>query len=129
MISFENPWRFAYPEQFPTIFFWTRQGFAVAPFWSDNDIRREGAVRYATYCNISDPQCTTSEIGQQLLDDVNRYFQGRQQEGETRFVGEWLLIAHWDHVPPSPHGDNDFQRFSEDELNKVIIILLHACMV
>ena len=120
VISFDDPWMFSYPDPFPTRFYWTRQGLAVAPFWSDNDIRKEGEVRFATYCNITtSPECVTSTNGQNLLDDVNKYIQGRQKEGDTQFVGSWLLVVHWDHVHPSPHGSDNHEGIPEEELNKV----------
>ena len=116
VISFDKPWKYSYPDRFPTTFYWTRQGLAVAPFWSDNDIRKEGAVRYAAY---SITERATKPEGQQLMDDVNEYVQNLQAEGEQRFRGKWLLIVHWDHVHPSPHGEEDHEGIPEDELEKV----------
>ena len=90
----------------------------MAPFWSDNDIRKEGAVRYATYCT-GNRECTTSPEGESLLSEVNAYVQSYVKEGEPPFTGKWLLVVHWDHVHPSPHGDDDHKGIPEDELNKV----------
>lgn len=106
---------YSYPDRFPTDYYWTREGIAVAPFWSDNDIRKEGAVRYATYSTSDEdnPQ------GEQLMSDVNEYIRNLQEEGETRFRGKWLLVVHWDHVHPSPHGEEDHNGIPEDELEKV----------
>lgn len=116
MISFDKPWKYSYPNRFPTNFYWTRQGLAVAPFWSDNDIRKEGAVRYAAY---SITERAEKPEGEQLMDDVNEYIQNLQEEGEERFRGKWLLVVHWDHVHPSPHGEEDHNGIPEDELEKV----------
>ena len=73
---------------------------AVAPFWSDNDIRRAGAVRYLTYSSSD----TDNLEGRRLMNEINAYIQIQQRQGEERFEGHWLLAAHWDHVHPSPHG-------------------------
>ena len=118
MISFNKSWNYAYPDTFPTSYFWTRKGLAVAPFWSDNDIRKEGSVRYATYCTVNQ-ECSKSHEGDNLLKEVNEYVQQFVKEGEPPFRGRWLLVAHWDHVPPSPHGEIDHMGIPEDELNKV----------
>ena len=51
-----------------------------------------------------------------LLSQVN------QRVGDLigeRFYGEWLLIVHWDHVHPSPHGEDDHRGIPEDDLEKV----------
>lgn len=89
---------------------------AVSPFWSDNDIRREGAVRYATFHS---GDAATNPDGKNWLDQVNMYIQSTQQEGEEKFQGNWLLTVHWDHVHPSPHGEEDHRGISEEELGKV----------
>ena len=120
VISFDKVWKFGYPERFPTDFFWTRQGLAVAPFWSDNDIRKEGTVRYASYCTIPlNEECSFSSEEQEIMDMVNRYIQDNQDVNEDRFEGNWLLVAHWDHVHPSPHGEEDHNGIPQEELDKV----------
>ena len=91
---------------------------AVAPFWSDNDIRREGAVRYASFY-VND--ANDNPDGKTWLDQVNEYVQSTQEENEEKFVGTWVLTVHWDHVHPSPHGDDDHRGISEDELEKVCL--------
>ncbi len=119
VISFQLPYKYSLPDRFPTNFYWTQQSKVVAPFWADNDIRKEGAVRYASYCNITGhPQCQTHEKGQAILDAVNTYIQ-RTQTGNDMFIGNWMLIAFWDHVHPSPHGDVNTRGIPEEILNKV----------
>ncbi len=117
---------FSYPNDFPTRSIWTRQRNVIAPFWSDNDIRLEGVVRYTSYCNISNhPECNhNTDTYQPLLDVVNRYIQNDVVAEGNFFVGNWMLIAQWDHVHPSPHG-NETQNmgFSNLELNKVCGLL------
>ena len=116
VISFENPWMYSYPEQFPTSNFDVRNALAVAPFWSDNDIRKDGAVRYATYDSVV-TNTNSASAGRELLEQVNRFIQAQQDE--EIFVGLWMLIAHWDSVHPSPHGGDDHGGISEEELNRV----------
>lgn len=124
VISFNTPWRFSHPDQFPTENLYTRNLLVVSPFWSDNDIRKAGAVRYVSF---SSTEKTTNPEGQKLLDQVNQYVQS-QQEGEgEKFIGHWLLAVHWDHVHPSPHGAEDHNGIPEVELEKVdynVIIII-----
>ena len=120
VISFKEPWQYSYPNRFPTDYFFTRRGLAAAPFWSDNDIRRAGSVRYATFHNNT-PEDLANEPGQTLLAEVNKYIQDRQGEGEEPFVGNWLLIAHWDNVHPSPHGEDGQSGISVEELERVAL--------
>ena len=87
----------------------------MAPFWSDNDIRRAGAVRYASVSSNN-----TNEAGQALFNIVNAYV--RTQPGKEAFNGSWLLIAHWDNVHRSPHGETNQQGVSMEELEKVKVI-------
>ena len=47
VFSFQEPWKFSHPSRFPTDYFFTQTSNVIAPFWSDNDIRREGTVHYA----------------------------------------------------------------------------------
>lgn len=61
----------------------------------------------------------TNPEGQELMNDVNEYIQNLQAEDEERFRGKWLLVVHWDHVHPSPHGEEDHEGIPEDELEKV----------
>ena len=89
---------------------------AIAPFWSDNDIRREGAVRFATFHSND---AASNPEGKNWLDQVNMYIQSTQDEDEGKFEGNWLLTVHWDHVHPSPHGEEDHRGINEDELEKV----------
>ena len=112
VISFQNPWSFHEPEKFPTQNYEIRQSLGIAPFWSDNDIRKAGAVRYVSY---NYQQNDSSSPGRKLLDKINK----KVQETDMQFTGKWILIAHWDHVHPSPHGDDDHKGISETELDKV----------
>lgn len=107
---------YPYPEQFPTRNFDIRNALVVAPFWSDNDIRKDGAIRYATYNSATDD----NPRARALLDIVNANIQAQQrEESEQLFVGLWILIAHWDGVHPSPHGEDDHGGLSDEELDRV----------
>ena len=71
----------------------------VAPFWSDNDIRRSGSVHYV---NIT---LGDSNHGDELINTVSKFIQHQNDEAaEQNFTGDWMLIAHWDRVHPYPHG-------------------------
>ena len=118
VISFENPWKYAYPELLPTNNDDIQNSFIAAAFWSDNDIRKDGVIRYATYDRAND----NNPSGKAVLDQVNKVIQTRQDgENEEPFEGLWMLIAHWDGVHPSPHGGEDHNGISEESLNKVSV--------
>ena len=115
VVSFDAPWMFSIPEPFPTSHDPITQSFVVAPFWSDNDIRREGAVRYVSYSadDVTDPAVSD------LFSMLNGFIQQSQSDEEEDFIGQWMLIAHWDQVHPSPHGQDDHMGISEELLNLV----------
>ena len=123
MISFDESWLFSNPIRFPTSNYFMINRKVIAPFWSDNDIRREGTIRYATYCEFpftrNGNECQQNNRGQAMLNMVNEYIQGTQTSAEDRFFGKWMLIAQWDHVHPSPHGDENARSISESLLGKV----------
>ena len=107
---------YIHPELFPTDNDNIRNSLALAPFWSDNDIRKEGAVRYATYNSVID----NHPNGSVLLNLMNVNIQALQdEESVKKFVGSWMLIAHWDGVHPSPHGGDVHGGISEKELDRV----------
>ena len=71
----------------------------LAPFWSDNDIRRTGSVRYASI------SFGTTSTGDELITRVNGFFQHQNSDAkEQDFNGQWMLVAFWDSVHPYPHG-------------------------
>jgi len=69
----------------------------VAPYWSDNDIRREGNVSYEVF-----QLQATGAYGDQLLDDVSSYI--RERNTSSQFRGSFMILAEWDDVHPYPHG-------------------------
>lgn len=100
VISFKEPWRYSYPNRFPTSYFFTRRGLCVAPFWSDNDIRRAGTVLYATYDDKVD--ATTNKAGRRLLTHVNKYIQDRYTDepfkGCFYHTGTMCTQAHMEKI-------------------------------
>ena len=110
MITFDEPWKYSYPDRFPTTNTWIASRYAVAPFWSDNDIRKAGEVLYATY-NAAEGDANPE--GNALLEEVNMYIQNNEDE---EFEGSWLLVAHWKSVHQSPHGADNH---TESQLDKV----------
>ena len=101
---------------FPTDNLHIQQSFVVAPFWSDNDIRKEGTVRYVTVTKGA------SMEEDKLLAEVNAFVQ--DIENVQDFVGTWMLIAQWDHVHPHPHGADDHVGISETFLTKVTTVTI-----
>ena len=108
-IAFDRRWYFDKPETFPTSNTFVRNRYVFAPFWSDNDIRRAGTVRYVLIKDGANP------IGDELLRTANSVI---EKEHQVNFTGKVMLVAQWDHVHPYPHGSNGSD--SQDEsLNKV----------
>ena len=79
----------------------------MAPFWSDNDIRKEGVVRYAAFMRGD------SYKGNKILDSVDNYV------NVTDFRGTWMILAQWDRVHPYPHGSDNHEGVLEEFLAKV----------
>lgn len=77
----------------------------MAPFWSTNDIRISGSVRYTTL-NRQSLSNGENEI-ELFFEMVNKYI--RTTSEDKNFSGSWMLIARWDHVHPYPHGDTYWQ--------------------
>ena len=87
--------------------------YVVAPFWSDNDIRKAGEVLYATY---SAAEGDANPEGKALLEEVNMHIQNNEDEG---FEGNWLLVVHWKNVHQSPHGADNHNGIPYSQLEKV----------
>ena len=111
-ISFEQEWKYFIPHRFPSNSKEIMQHLVIAPFWSDNDIRSEGAVRYAFYSKEGE-----SALGAALLANLTTYIRSLNKDPD--FEGRWMLVAHWDSVHPSPHGGESNSGISQAELDKV----------
>ena len=87
----------------------------VAAFWSDNDIRKEGTVRYVAI------EKGDSTKGDDMLEEVSAFTQGQRAADDERdeFQGSWMLVAQWDGVHPYPHGADDHEGISEAFLDLV----------
>ncbi len=107
---FDESSTFSNPIRFPV----TTNHLVVAPFWSDNDIRRNGSVKFAHYSAID---AETNSLAAELIANVTTYIQSIREE--DNFTGRWLLIAHWEGVHPSPHGGDNIGNFNQNELNQV----------
>jgi len=83
----------------------------VAPYWSDNDIRREGNVSYEVF-----QLQATGAYGDQLLNNVSSYIRERGMSSD--FEGSFMILAEWEGVHPYPHGANN-DSGDDPFLNKV----------
>ena len=95
VISFDRKWMFDKPQLFPTNKWFLQSRDVIAPFWSDNDIRKAGTVRYVLIEKGKDP------MGDSLLEEADLVVSNVHK---TNFTGQTMLIAQWDHVHPYPHG-------------------------
>ena len=100
-ISFGTGWLFWSPQPFPTNEFYTRNSYVVAPFWSDNDIRKNGSIRYEVHTMVAGPNTSA-----QLLDEVSSFIIYRRNLTADSFQGQWMLVAEWSGVHPYPHADS-----------------------
>lgn len=69
----------------------------LAPFWSNNDIRSEGTIRFEVYDRNS------GDDSGSVLDSVSDAI--ANQTGEA-FRGTWMLLAEWANCHPYPHGQS-----------------------
>ena len=88
-------WHFWYPSPFPTTNYFQRNAYVVAPFWSDVDIRREGAIFYEVH------QLGANLQSNALIERVSSFI---VREKDSNFTGNWMLVVKWDKVHPFPHG-------------------------
>lgn len=88
----------------------------MAPFWSDNDIRKNGTVRY-----IDIKKGSSDDF---LLSYVESYLKQTDVIKETdTFDPTWMIVAQWDKVHPYPHGAD-----SQDELSGYEEFLSKVCI-
>ena len=112
LFSFNEPFSFSHPNQFPTDNIYSRLRNVVAPFWSDNDIRKNGTIRYVDI-NIRYPLNST-HISEVLAHLRKTGTIGSEQE----FQPTWMIVAQWDKVPP----------FSQDDVSsKVCCVCKCSC--
>ena len=76
----------------------------MAPYWSDNDIRRDGEVSYEIF------QKGRSSYDDMMLDTVN-YYLNVNMMSQTNFYGSFMILAEWRGVHSYPHGSYYFYYF------------------
>lgn len=113
VLSFGRPYRFSHPKRFPDSTIAVRQQNVVAPFWSDNDIRKEGTVRYAAI------QRSSSAEGNMLLQQIAARVNEPRSVSDDQFEPTFMVVAQWDKVHPFPHGSDSHEGYSEEYLNQV----------
>ena len=105
---------FSHPNPYPTTNPHIRQGHVLSPFWSDVDIRREGAVRYVEITR------DVSALSDKIMDQASLFINERFiSENESTYSPTWMLVAQWDGVHPHPHGADDHEGIDEEYLDKV----------
>lgn len=114
-ISFGTGWLFWIPQPFPTNALNTRNSYVVAPFWSDNDIRMNGSIRYEVHARVAGPRTRSP----QLLDLVSSIIINQRNLTAGSFQGQWMLVAEWNEVHPYPHGNSTFES-SSGQLNAFV---------
>lgn len=91
IVSFGKGFRFYTPSPFPTSSSAIQSLTVVAPFWSDNDLRKSGSVSYEVFTNP----------GSDALQSVSGFV---SYQTNTTFVGTWMLLSDWSDVHQFPHG-------------------------
>ena len=94
MISFDGEVRLS-PQTSGNSFPSERTAHVIAPFWSNNDIRRAGRIRYEVYNG------RTSTASVDILNRISDVIFNRTGES---FQGVWMLLVEWEDCHPSPHG-------------------------
>ena len=137
LFSFNKPFSFSHPNLFPTDNIYSRLSNVVAPFWSDNDIRKNGTVRYVDI-NIRsrDSLNSTRDHENHLISEVLAHLKKTGTTGiEQVFQPTWMIIAQWDKVPPfSQEGVSSKVMFVHavvvckqvNNVYRLMIIVLHA---
>lgn len=95
VISFGTPFFLFIPEAFPG----SINIDVVAPYWSDNDIRREGSVKYEVL------QAGNSLREDMLLATVSDFIT-ETLGNMTTFKGSYMILAEWNNVHSFPHGSS-----------------------
>jgi len=99
----------------------------VAPYWSDNDIRRDGNVSYEVF-----QLQATGAYGDMLLDYVSSYIRACRNTSSD-FRGSFMILAEWRGVHPYPHGSNDaadndpFLSQVNDAID--VILIIYVCHI
>ena len=89
----------------------------VAPFFADIDIRRGGQIIYEVH---------TQSTSSALFSEINLII---EQNLQTEFSGQWLLVATWDDVPPFDVSfqTNTFQGILVTDFITSYAIFIYRC--
>ncbi len=70
----------------------------IAPYWSDNDIRASGSVRYEKYTSTHQLLAVRAKLAEvsELISNVTG----------TAFSGAWMFLVEWDNCSSFPAGSN-----------------------
>lgn len=93
-----SPLRVYNARHFPTNFLRVAQTNIVAPFWNDHDLRDSSAY-YKVY-NASSGEAGAINSLEYVSSLIS--YQERDELRGSRFEGIWMLVAHWENVPPFP---------------------------
>ena len=117
LFSFNKPFFFSHPNQFPTDNVYSRLSNVVAPFWSDNDIRKNGTVRYVDI-DIRYPLNLTQDHEKHVISEVLAHLKETGTTGtEQEFRPKWMIVAQWDKVPP----------FSQEGVSSKVYVCTRIC--
>jgi len=99
IISFGQPFYFYYPSLFPTRYFWTRNTYLVAPFWSDVDIVRDGSVCYQVH------EKGDGYYSDRMLRQISTFIELQFEAGDDvyGFEGIWMLVVQWEDTHMYPY--------------------------
>lgn len=113
LISFDRPFNLWHPRLFPSNDPLVSSANILAPYWSDNDIRKTGEISYASF------QHSNSAEGDSLLTLVTNYIRFVASAypdilDASQFIGNFMVVAEWDQVHPFPHGSLNLTNILDD---------------
>ena len=74
----------------------------MAPYWTDNDIRRDGEVYYEALIKGQ------NKNDDSVLNRVNHYI---ALNADPDFIGTFMILAEWQNVHPYPYSSNYYYYF------------------
>ena len=107
----------------------TNTSHVVAPFWSNNDIRRDGEVNYEVHDGRSaESAAVVDQVSEAIVNQTGRDFRGT-----------WMLVVEWRDCHPHPHGQSGLPLNSylqqviialiSELVSKPLNLLCHFCIV
>lgn len=101
------------PQPFPGTTSNVRDAHVIAPYWSDNDLRKEGNVTYEVFEFNTDTNGVLSTVNNFIMEEFGN---------NTNFVGVYMILVEWNTVHPFPHGaenPDDHSSATQSFLDKV----------